>query len=181
MRRLLLLLLVVALAGCTSLNVGTANRLRALDYLNDDIAALLIAFDVPYGLEPVVGKSVLAFDIGTTGERRQLNAVLELADAQEAAGALPPPSSQRLYFLFGFSDADKARLRDLRSWARTLPAGTVTVNTGLSPAFCSRTVIDPATVTLSVLVALPGNTSLLPLVDRQKLSDAMKGGTLPVC
>ncbi|MEQ1768453.1 MAG: hypothetical protein ABL879_01325 [Devosia sp.] len=182
MRRLLLVLMVLALAGCASLDVGTANRLRALDYLNDKLPELLIAFDLPYGVQPVEGKSTLHFDIGVAGgERRQLNAVLDLADADEAAGTLPPPHTARVYFLFGFSGKDKAALYDLQVWARTLPPGTATVNVSLSPAFCSASLIDPAKVNVSVLVALPGDTSLAPLVDRQPLSEAMKGGTLALC
>ena len=38
---------ILALAACSSIPIGTAGKLRGLDYLNDDVASLLLAFDLP--------------------------------------------------------------------------------------------------------------------------------------
>jgi hypothetical protein len=174
---------MLVLAGCSSLNLDTANRLRTLDYLHDDIASLVLAFDLPRGVEPLQGGSVLSFDATTTNAgERHLKAVLERADADELAGSLPPPARNRVYFLFGFSDKDKEALRSSQQWARTLPSGSGgTITVSLSPVFCTIAPVDPATTNISVLIALPGETSLAPLISNQKLSEALKGAELKPC
>ena len=99
------LAVLLALAACSSLPLGTANRLRSLDALNDDLASLLIAFDVPLSLEPIPDGSTLSFDITTPASgSRHIKAVLIETDADDLAGTLPPPSDERNYFLFGFSE-----------------------------------------------------------------------------
>ena len=83
---------LAALAACSSIPIGTASKLRGLDYLNDDVASLLLALDLPPSLEPMQGASTIGFDITTpaNGERR-IKATLIAADADELAGTLPPP------------------------------------------------------------------------------------------
>jgi hypothetical protein len=183
MHRLLAGLALLGLAACSSLNLQTANRLRTLDYINDDVASLVLAFDLPRGLEPQEGGSVLSFDITTaTNGEKHLKAVLARADADEIAGTLPPPATSRVYFLFGFSDKDKATLREMQGWARALPAGSGgSIRIALAPRFCAIAPVDPGKVNVSVLIALPGETSLAPLIDNQKLADALAGSELTPC
>ncbi|HWA19313.1 MAG TPA: hypothetical protein VG757_09975 [Devosia sp.] len=183
MYRLLAGLALLGLAACSSLNLQTASRLRALDYINDDIASLVLAFDLPRGLQPEEGGSVLSFDVATaTGGEKHLNAVLVRADADEIAGTLPPPATNRVYFLFGFSDKDKTALREMQSWARALPADSSgAVKVALAPRFCSIAPVDLAKANVSVLIALPGESSLAPLIDNQKLADALAGSELGSC
>lgn len=174
------------LAGCTSLSLDTAARLRALDYLNDDIASLVLAFDLPLAIEPVPDGSVLSFDVTTPGNgERHIKAVLARAEAGEIAGSLPPPAAERTYYLFEFSDADKAALREAQAWARTLPpTGGNTLAINLAPRFCRIEAVDPGQARVSVLIALPGATSLAPLINGESLANilAQSGNAeLPAC
>lgn len=184
--RIIASLLLFALAGCTSLSLDTAAKLRALDYLNDDIASVVLAFDLPLSVEPAIEGSVLSFDVATPANgERHLKAALVRAEAGEIAGSLPPPAAERTYYLFGFSEADKTALREAQAWARTLPQGggnTLAVN--LVPRFCRVAAVDPAQVRVSVLVALPGATSLAPLISSERLATllAQSGNPdLPAC
>jgi len=169
--RLGALLLVLGLVACSSIPIGTAAKLRGLDYLNDDIASLLLAFDLPLSLEPVPGKSILSFDVTSpaSGERH-IRAALVTADADDLAGTLPPPADNRNYYLFGFSDADKAAIREAQAWAKTLPQGNNALSISLSPSLCRTEPVDPAKTTVSALVALPGTTGLAPLIGNTPLS-----------
>ncbi len=173
-RRLSLLGLVLFLAACSSIPMGTGEKLRNLDYLNDDIASLLLAFDLPPSLEPAPEGSTLSFDIRTpsSGEKH-VNATLVIADADELAGTLPPPSGKRNYYLFGFSDADKAAIREAQAWARALPPGANSLSISLSPRLCRTEPIDPGRTTVSALVALPGATGLSPLLSNMPLSTVL--------
>lgn len=181
MRFLTIALSLLALAACSTLNIDTAQRLHALDAVIDDIASLLIALDLPYGLAPLEDASTVSFLARSPAGERHVSATLVRADVEDLAGTLPPPSPSRVYFLFGFSDADKVALRDMQAWARTQPRGSVTSVVGFAPRFCKTAPIDPDRTALSVLIALPGDTSLAPLIDRQKLSEALGGKPLEQC
>jgi len=165
---------LAALAACSSIPIGTASKLRGLDYLNDDVASLLLALDLPPSLEPVQGASSISFGVTTpsSGERR-ITATLIAADADDLAGTLPPPSGERNYYLFGFSDPDKQAIREAQAWARTLPAGNNALSISLSPKLCRTEPLDPAKTTISALVALPGAPGLAPLLSNQPLSSVL--------
>jgi hypothetical protein len=177
---------LAALAACTSLGgMPGAQALRSLDYANDDVASLLIAFDLPETIEPMAEGPVVVFDARMAGgEVRSLRAELVRSDAGELAGTLPPPGEGRTYYLFGFSEADKAKLRETQAWAKAQPQGQGgTIAVGMEPRFCATGPVDPATVRYSVQIALPGSTGLAPLVKDQPLSRALAatGAVLPVC
>jgi len=181
MRNLVAALAVTALlAGCTasSVNTTTAAKVSAIDYANDDVGSMLIAFDVPLTLEPVPNGSTMTFNVGD----RTLTAVLARADLDEVAGTLPPPDSDRTYYLFGFSEADKARIMSMQHDAKVLPVASMTV--GLSPLFCRTEEIDPAKVKFSVLLALPGsNGKMESLIKNSTLKDALTAPEkdVPLC
>lgn len=177
--RIAVILAATALAACSSIPIGTASKLRGLDYLNDDVASLLLAFDLPPALEPVPDGSTLSFDITTpaSGERH-IKATLVAADAAELAGTLPPPSGERNYYLFGFSDPDKQAIREAQAWTKTLPQGNNALSVSLSPKFCRTEAIDPAKTTVSALIALPGATALAPLLSNQPLSTVLTGAPI---
>jgi hypothetical protein len=172
--RLGALAMVLAVAACSSIPIGTGERLRNLDTLNDDIASLLLAFDLPPALEPAPEGSTFSFDITTpaSGEKH-VKATLIRADAGEAAAALPPPTGERNYYLFGFSDADKAAIRAAQAWARTLPPGANALSISLAPRLCRTEQIDPARTTVSALIALPGTPGLSPLISNMPLSSVL--------
>lgn len=175
-------------AGCSSLSMPAAARLKALDYLNDDIGSLVLAFDVPETLEPVPSASRFSFVVSIPGQgERKVDAVLAPGDASDVAGTLPPPGNERTYYLFGFSDADKAGLREAQAWARAIAETGVTPNTpviAIAPRFCRSEPIDVAATRVSVLIALPGSPALEPLVQGQSLAALLAstgGGELPAC
>lgn len=170
---------VAALTACSSIPIGTASKLRGLDYLNDDVASLLLAFDLPPSLEPVQGASTISFDITTpaSGERR-IKATLVAVDAGDLAGTLPPPAGERNYYLFGFSDPDKQAIREAQAWVRGLwPSGDtdndILIQTSLNPRFCRTGPVDPARTSVSALIALPGATRLAPLLSNMPLSSVL--------
>lgn len=165
---------LAALAACSSIPIGTASKLRGLDYLNDDVASLLLAFDLPPSLEPIQGASTISFDITTpaSGERR-ITATLVAADAGDLAGTLPPPSGERNYYLFGFSDPDKQAIREAQAWARTLPTGHNALSISLSPKLCRTEPIEPGKTMVSALIALPGTPGLAPLLSNQPISSVL--------
>jgi hypothetical protein len=169
------LALALALCGCSTLAMPEARpRARALDPVRDDLSSLLIALDLPRGVQPVATTSVLTFDAGTT----HLRLALDYADVDGAAGMLPPPSSQRAYYLLEPSDKDKTALVAAQAAARQ--AG-VTPAISVAPQFCRDGEIDPRQVTVSALATLNGSATLTPLIDRQLLADLLAGASLPAC
>lgn len=179
--RIAIILAATALAACSSIpiSIGTASKLRGLDYLNDDVASLLLALDLPPALEPAREASTLSFDLTTpaSGERH-IKATLVAADADDLASTLPPPAGERDYYLFGFSAADQQAIREAQAWAKTLPPGSTMLSISLAPKLCRTEAVDPAKTTISALVALPGATGLAPLLSNQPLSRIL--ATAPV-
>lgn len=183
MRRLIAALAVTAaLAGCTasSVNPTTAAKVSAIDYANDDVGSMLIAFDVPLTVEPVPNGSKMVFTLGD----KTFSATLARADLDEVAGTLPPPKTDRTYYLFGFSEADKSRIKTLQHDAAVL-GGASTLAVGLSPSFCRVEEIDPAKTRFSVLLALPGSGGKLePLISNSTVEAALATAPvkeLPLC
>lgn len=173
-RRLCAVVLVMLLAACSSIPIGTGSKLRSLDYLSDDVASLLLAFDLPPSLEPAPEGSTLSFAIKSPANGEKLvTAKLVIADADDLAGTLPPPSGDRNYYLFGFSDADKAAIREAQAWARALPQGNNALSVSLNPRLCRTEPIDPARTTVSALIALPGAAGLSPLISNMPLSTVL--------
>lgn len=180
--RLTAILGLAALAACSTLSVGTVARLRALDLLNDDIAELVLALDVPVALVPQPDQS--RFILSATkpdGTLISTEVVLVRADAQEMAEHLPPPAQDRGYYLFGFADADKQRLRAAQVDLRALGAN---VDVALNISFCILAEVDPATTTFSAHIALPGADRLEPLISRETVANLLANtgqGTLEPC
>jgi hypothetical protein len=176
---------LAGLAACASFGIsGSGQAIRSIDYTNDDVASLLIAFDLPETIEPMPEGPVLNFDVTAAGEKRTIRAVLVRSDAGELAGTLPPPGDKRVYYLFGFDEADQARIRETQAWAKAQPQGQGgTLGITFEPRFCATEAIDPAKVQYSVLAALPGATALAPLAKDQPLAAALAatGTTLPIC
>jgi hypothetical protein len=181
---------IFALAACSSLSLPTAAKLRALDYLNDDVASLLLAFDVPEALEPIPDASTISFDIVSAASgQKHVKAVLVRSEAGEIAGSLPPPADGRTYYLFGFAPADQKAIRDAQAWGRALPQTGTSGNSlavAISPRFCRTEPVNAKNVRLSVLIALPGATALEPLIANETLANVILAGgggdtELPAC
>lgn len=178
----------LALAGCDTFGLdggaggaGPAEAAQGLDPRTDDLAALILALDLPAGVRPVTGGTVARFDASGTRGQKTVKASLVLADGSDVDGALPPPASGRSYVLFGFAGRDKAALRAAQAWVRSLPAGSAPV-TGftVTPKLCATGSVDVATATYSVVPALPGKP-LLPLIANAPLQALAPGGALPPC
>src|SRR6218665_1884224 len=71
-RRVSAVVLLMLLAACSSIPLGTGSALRSLDYVNDDVASLLLAFDLPPSLEPAPEGSTLTFAVRSpaSGDRQ---------------------------------------------------------------------------------------------------------------
>jgi len=176
---------IVLLAGCASFNLGGAAQMRGLDYLRDDIASVVLAFDVPVTIEPIPDASLFRFDIVAPGGERHLAAVLVRGDATAAAGSLPPPAEGRTYYLFAFAEADQQALREAQAWARSLAGAPPQPRIALEPRFCTtERYADPRDTHISVLVALPGAGAMTPLIDDARVADLLAGtgsSSLPAC
>lgn len=173
------LALLMALAACSSIPIGKADRPGGLDALQEDVAAALLALDLPQALEPVAGGSSLSLDItSASGGERHVRAVLGPADPGELAGLLPPPADGRSYYLFGLTPADQQAVREAQAWARSLPPGNAQVTLGLSPNLCRTDVIDTRKTMVAALVALPGSGRVAPLLGPVSLAEVL--ATAPI-
>lgn len=185
MRNLLAVLVVALLVtGCTSLGINPAAPSgRAVDPLRDDIASLLIAFDLPRGLGPAKG-SLFTFDVANGGAGEHLRLPIAAADAEMVDGVLPPPGVGRAYYLFAFSATDMAAIRAAQASALARNVSSTGVTIGIVPHLCTSGGIDPNQVTVTVIAALPGQRQPLMFLDRQVLAQLLTqpGSTqMPFC
>lgn len=181
--RLGALIAVLGLAACSTVGINTGPSGRALNPLADDVASLVVAFDLPRGLGPANG-SLFTFDVGNGGPNEHLRLVLTPADVDEVPAALPPPGQGRSYYLFGFSDADKAAIRAAQAAANARGVSGTGVRLGIVPKLCTSGVVDPNLVTVTVLAALPGPNTVSRFVDHQLLALLLQqpGSTqMPAC
>lgn len=176
------LFFVLPLMGCSSLSLGTALQLQAIDYLNDDIASLIFALDLPQTVKPVPDSSYFTFEMTTAGfGERRIKAVLQRADTDDISGELPAIGNGRSFHLYKLSEDDRAKLREAQAFARDLKTKHDNVggqlSIGIVPALCSTTELKPENTRFSVQVTLPGKTRLQPLINNQKLSELLEANT----
>ncbi|MEP7240896.1 MAG: hypothetical protein ABI697_08430 [Devosia sp.] len=171
------MLLALLLTGCASVGLDTAPATpRALDTLNDDLGALVIALDMPRGVGAVEGGTALTLDLG--GPRPQhLRAPLVEADADAVAATLPPPGTGRAYYFLSLAPADQVLVRTLQQSARN---SAVVPVLAVVPKYCVSGPLDLKSVTVAVLGGLPGRR-LSPLVERATLAQVAAGSPLPAC
>lgn len=174
---------LLGLCGCSSLGLAPAGTgPRALDYLNDDLGAMALAFDLPETLEPLPGASRLGFVVQVPGRGEQrVDASLVPGDAELVAGLLPPPADGRSYYVFGLEEQDAASLREAQRWARAQAESGAVPQTpviSIAPRLCATTAIDVARLPVSVTLIVPGRT-LVPLIKQQELATLADG--VPPC
>lgn len=180
-RTALALVAVAAVAACASLVPDTAARLRNLDPRYDDLASLVVLFDLPQVVAPIPTRSVLRVSLRSVDGSRDVNAQLLRAD-MDMIGGMPPPGPGRGYFVFAFSERDKMNLRNAQAALLADPSGTASVT--IEPVLCRLVEeINPEELTFSVSVALPGGPGLEPLIVNETLGNALRrtNGTLPSC
>lgn len=158
------------LAGCSSMGIDPSSPSgRTVDPLRDDIASLLIAFDLPRGLGPAKG-SLFTFDVANGGASEHLRLPIVEADAESIEGRLPAPAPGRAYYVFAFSEADRVAIRSAQATAlaRGVTGNNVTV--GVVPHLCTTPGLDPNMATVSVLASLPGQRQPLAFLNQQSLA-----------
>ena len=164
------------LSACSTLMPGgtaTAPKGRALDPVNDDLASLVVVYDLPATLQPLPATSALALDFTSPSGERHVVARLALTDPGTAAETLPPPGKGRAYYFLGVAEPDKAALREAQGWAKSL--GTAAAFSGsarvqVAPQLCSTATIAPEQTTYAVLAAAPGSSPLAPLMPAEPVS-----------
>jgi hypothetical protein len=170
---------LLALCACSSFGPGATPPQRPLDSLHDDVAGLLIVFDLPRGLGPMPGASILTFATSTT---RPVKAVLIPADVDETAGQLPPPGNGRAYYFLALSPADQISIRTMQAGARGANLVPANVTLTVLPSLCESEVVDPRLASISVLLAAPAGQRLAPLIDHRLVADVIGvAGKLPAC
>lgn len=170
------------LSACTTLvPTGNAPVPRALDTIQDDLTGLILAFDVPAAVQPVLAQSRLRVEITPQGGAvERIEAGLQLADADLAEGALPPPQGGRTYYLLTLVEKDRAALKAAQERLRRLPSGTAVVSVGLAPWFCAIGADPGPNARYTVRVLASGQAQpLAPLVSNQPV--APSGQPLPAC
>lgn len=181
-RNLIAVLLIAGLlstiTACSSLSLGTALKLSALDVFKDDIASQVFAVDVPDDIRPLPGQLVWEFDASTKDYgNRNVKAVLVGAEADIVTSTLTPPGIGRTYYLLKISETDQNLIREAQTWARNLKAqhGTVggEIKIAFSAKFCTTSPVNADTTRYSVLIALPGSSRMEKLVNNQKLSELL--------
>lgn len=138
----------------------------------------MIVLDLPGSLEPVPDASIVAFKLTAKGgDIRRIDALLVPADAEGVMETLPPPATDRTYYLFGFSPKDQQKLREAQEWAGAQSA--VDVQIDLLPALCNTEQIDQATTRFSVLAAVSG-AKLAPLRSNMSVAEMVAARNRPL-
>lgn len=160
-------LFLLPLAACDSFGLAGPSSApppaaRAIDYRTDDLAGLILAVDLPAGIQVLPKSSTASFDAGADGAAgRHVTATLALADGADIDGQLPPPATGRTYYLLGFGERDKAALRAAQAWlAKQNPPPVVSFT--VTPGVCMTSPPGPG-ATASVIPVSPGNPPFLPL------------------
>ena len=162
----------LVLTACSTVGVGPGPGGNTLDPLRDDIASMLIAFDLPRGLGPASG-SLFTFDVANGGPAEHLRLTPLQADVDGLPAGLPPPGVDRAYYLFAFSETDKLAIRNAQLTAQARGATSQNVTIGMVPKLCTAGPVDPNLVTVSVYAVLPGK-SPMPFVNRMVLAQLLQ-------
>jgi hypothetical protein len=170
------------LVACSTVGIPTGPSTTVLDPLRDDVASLLIAFDLPRGIGPAKG-SLFTFDVANGGPSEHLRLTPPQADIDEVPANLPPPGVDRAYYLFALTETDKFAIRQAQAAALSRGVTAKNVTLGMVPKLCTAGTVDPNLVTVSVLAVLPGKAPQA-FLNRQLLSVLLQqpGSTqMPPC
>jgi hypothetical protein len=162
----------LVLAACSTVGVGPGPGGNTLDPLRDDIASMIVAFDLPRGLGPAKG-SLFTYDVANGGPAEHLRLTPQQADIDEVPANLPPPGVDRAYYLFAFTETDKLAIRNAQLTAQARGATARNVTLGMVPKLCTAGTVEPSLVTVSVFAILPGRASL-PFLNGQLLSQLLQ-------
>ncbi len=172
--------LILTLAACSSLSLGTAIQLQKIDWLKDDVANMTFALDLPSSLKPVKNETALLIDATTSkfGERN-IEAILEETNDLSRIANLPQLAKGRVYYLFSISKKGQEEIEEFQQWAKDLKEqhGDIggKLGIGIQAEFCRSQDVEVKKEKFSVFVSLPGKVELSPLISSMKISEVMKG------
>lgn len=170
--------LLALLSACTTLGMGGGTAaLRTVTDLTGDLSDVIVALDLPQALAPAPGTTRVKFDIVAPGSgERHLELALAPADASDVAEEFPAPAAGRLYYFLAFAAADRARLREVQAWSRSLPAAQPApqIALALTTDFCARGPVDLDKAEVSALLRSPTAARVQPLIDRGKAKSLMR-------
>jgi hypothetical protein len=181
------LLLVLILAGCSSMggiapaSSGSSGAGRQIDLVEDNLANLVFALDLPDNVQPTSAGISFSYDVNDKTAPAYLDTSLARGDAEAVMGALPPPDAGRSYHVFAPSDVAKERLRSLQTFARGM-AKRPSPLVNIIPRLCASGAVDRARTTVTVRVVLPGRGAITPLIANETLAALeARSGTIPAC
>jgi hypothetical protein len=185
MRLLFAAALTLVLSACSTMGLNSPSASGSLDPLQDDVGSLLIAFDLPRGLGPNnAAGQLFTFDVPQGGPTEHLRLLLVPADADLAAGHLPPPAEGRAYYLYTLDGAARAQIQAAQATANARAVPGKSVQIGVVPHLCSAGPVDQYATTVSIFATLPGRTGPLPFMNHETLANVlqMPGSTqLAIC
>ncbi len=179
---------ILTLAACSALSLGTAYKLQKIDWLNDDVAKMTFALDLPISLKPMKNEIALVINATTSkfGERN-IEAILEeTADLSKVAN-LPQLAKGRVYYLFSIAKNGQEEIEEFQQWAKGLKKqhGDIggELGIGIKAEFCRTQDFEVKKEKFSMFISLPSKVELSPLISGMKISDATKGQAtdIPVC
>jgi len=173
-------LIMLVLAACSSLSIGTALKLQKLDVINDNVAQMVFAIETPDTIRPIVGKSGFLID-ATTKELggRNIEAILVNVEDFSKISSLPPLKKNRRYHLLEISEKGQTEIVDFQNWVKELKkqhaklGGELSI--GVKTEFCSEGATDISKERVSVFISLPDEAELSPLITNMKISEISKG------
>jgi hypothetical protein len=175
MRILLAAVLTLLVAACSTVGVNSPSATGALDPVHDDVASLLIAFDLPRGLGPnSAAGQLFTFDVANGGPSEHLRATLVQADFDAVANHLPAPAEGRQYYLYQLSEPSKGQIRAAQAAAAARGITAASIQLGIVPHLCSAGPVDQNALTVSIFATLPGRTGLLPFMNQEPLATVLQ-------
>ena len=139
----------------------------------------------PRGLGPNnAAGQLFTFDVPQGGPTEHLRLLLVPADADLAAGHLPPPAEGRAYYLYTLDGAARAQIQAAQATANARAVPGKSVQIGVVPHLCSAGPVDQYATTVSIFATLPGRTGPLPFMNHETLANVlqMPGSTqLAIC
>lgn len=169
-RLFLVFFIVTVLSACSTM--GPVRNDSPLNPLLDDIASIVIAFDLPRGLGPAPG-SLFTFDAANGGPAEHLRLTPLQAEIGGLPASLPPPGADRAYYFFALGANDMQAVRDAQLSARQRGATAQDITLGFIPKLCTAGPVDPNQITVSIYAVLPGRTPM-PFLNRMLLAQLLQ-------
>ncbi|HEU5095520.1 MAG TPA: hypothetical protein VFT77_10205 [Reyranella sp.] len=175
MRLLLAIALSLLLAACSGTGPDFSSHGPSFDPSKDDVADLLIVFDLPRGLgtNNTAGQ-LFTFDAAQGGPNEHLRLTLMPADGDQVMSSLPPPADGRSYYLFQLAPQAKSQILAAQQSAQARGVPGSSIQLGIVPHLCSSGPVDQNAATVTISAVLPGKTGLLPFINNEPLAQVLQ-------